>query len=77
MEATAPDQVTSRCSRAASFVPLQLDSPIHQTDPVDEVGVEIELLQQVRLRLDAPPDPDWPVHVAAALAGLPSQEATS
>ena len=59
------------------FVPLQLDPSLHRTDPVHGGGVEIELPHQVRLRFDAPPEPDWLVRVVAALAGLPSREATS
>ena len=62
---------------APLFVPLQLDPPLHPTDPVPGGGVEIELPHQVRLRFDAPPEPDWVVRVVAALAGLPSREATS
>ena len=48
-----------------------------QADPVPGRGVEIELPHRVRLRFDAPPEPEWLVRVVAALAGLPSQEATS
>ena len=59
------------------FIPLQLDSDLHRTDSVPGGGVEIELPHRVRLRFDAPPEPDWLVRVVAALAGLPSQEATS
>jgi hypothetical protein len=40
-------------------------------------GVEIVLPHQVRLRFDAPPEPEWLGRVVAALAGLPLQEATS
>ncbi len=58
------------------FVPLHLDSPPRQTDPVLGSGVEIELPHQVRLRFDAPPEPEWLGRLVAALAGLPSQEAT-
>jgi hypothetical protein len=59
------------------FVPLQLDPDLHRTDSVPAGGVEIELPHRVRLRFDAPPEPDWLARVVAALAGLPSQEATS
>ncbi len=59
------------------FVPLQLDGHLHRTDPVHGGGVEIVLPHQVRLRFDAPPEPEWLGRVVAALAGLPLQEATS
>jgi hypothetical protein len=59
------------------FVPLHLDSPPRQTDPVLGSGVEIELPHQVRIRFDAPPEPEWLGRLVTALAGLPSQEATS
>jgi hypothetical protein len=59
------------------FVPLRLDSSSRPADPLPGGGVEIELPHQVRLRFDAPPEPDWLVRVVAALAGLPSLEATS
>jgi hypothetical protein len=59
------------------FVPLQLGPPLHPTDPVHDGGVEIELPHQVRLRFGTPPEPEWLGRVVAALAGLPSQEATS
>ena len=63
--------------RPPLFVPLHLDSASRQVDPLPGGGVEIELPHRVRLRFDAPPEPDWLVRVVAALAGLPSQEATS
>ena len=59
------------------FVPLHLDSSLGQADPLPGRGVEIELPHQVRLRFDAPPEPEWLGRLVAALAGLPSQEATS
>jgi hypothetical protein len=58
------------------FVPLQPGSPLHHTDPGHGGGVEIELPHQVRLRFDAPPEPEWLGRVVAALAGLPPKEAT-
>ena len=58
------------------FIPLRLDSHPHRTDPVHGGGVEIELPHRVRLRFDAPPEPEWLGRVVAALAGLPSEEAT-
>jgi hypothetical protein len=57
------------------FVPLRRDSSSRPADPLPGGGVEIELPHQVRLRFDAPPEPDWLVRVVAALAGLSSQEA--
>ena len=57
------------------FVPLHLDPSAGQADPLPAGGVELELPHQVRLRFDAPPEPDWLVRVVAALAGLASQEA--
>jgi hypothetical protein len=59
------------------FVPLHVDVPAHPADLVPGHGVAIELPHQVRLRFDAPPDPEWLGRVVAALAGLPRQEATS
>ena len=44
-----------------------------QADPVLGRGVEMELPHQVRLRFDAPPEPEWLGRVVAALAGLPQQ----
>ena len=58
------------------FVPLHLDSPATEP-PAGRRGVEIELPHQVRLRFDAPPEPEWLGRLVTALAGLPSQEATS
>jgi hypothetical protein len=59
------------------FVPLRLDSPRRDGDSVSGPGVEIELPHHVRLRFDAPPEPEWLGRVVAVLAGLPHQEATS
>ena len=58
------------------FVPLHLDPPARQAEPVSGCGVEIELPHQVRLRFDAPPEPEWLGRLVNALAGLQSQEAT-
>jgi len=58
------------------FLPLHLGSTPRQTDSVLGRAVEIELPHQVRLRLDAPPEPEWLGRVVAALAGLPREEAT-
>ena len=59
------------------FVPLHLDPSARQVDPVPAREVEIELPHQVRLRFDAPPEPEWLGRLVTALAGLPNQEATS
>ena len=58
------------------FVPLHLDSSAGQADPLPAGGVELELPHQVRLRFDAPPEPEWLGRLVTALAGLPTQEAT-
>jgi hypothetical protein len=59
------------------FIPLDVDSGPHQTDPILGRGVELELPHQVRLRFNAPPDPEWLGRVVAALAVLPLREATT
>jgi hypothetical protein len=58
------------------FVPLHLDPHPRAGNPAPTRGVEIELPHQVRLRFDAPPEPEWLGRVVAALARLPRQEAT-
>jgi hypothetical protein len=59
----------------ALFVPVRvLDEP-HEVSSVAS-GVELELPHQVRLRLDAPPEPEWLGRVVAILAGLHDREAT-
>ena len=58
------------------FVPLHPDSHPRQAGLVLGRGVEMELPQEVRLRFDAPPEPEWLGRVVAVLAGLPHQEAT-
>ena len=58
------------------FVPVDLDSSPRQADSVLGSGVEIELPHQVRLRFDAPPEPEWLCRIVAALANLPGKEAT-
>jgi hypothetical protein len=57
------------------FGPLR-ESPPHQADPVLGRGVEMELPHDVRLRFDAPPEPEWLGRVVAVLACLPHQEGT-
>jgi hypothetical protein len=59
------------------FVPLQLDSVPGPANPAAGRGVEIELPHQVRLRFEAPPEPEWLGRLVTALAGLPNPEATS
>ena len=59
------------------FVTVQRDSTPHQADPIFDRGVEMELPQEVRLRFDALPEPEWLGRVVASLAGLLRQEATS
>jgi hypothetical protein len=56
------------------FVPLRLDPHPPQDGPAPLLGVELELPYQVRLRFDAPPEPEWLGRVVAALASLPRQE---
>ena len=60
------------CSFRSTSIPLLTEST-----RCPALGVEIELPHQVRLRFDAPPEPEWLGRLVAALAGLPSQEATS
>jgi hypothetical protein len=59
------------------FVPLHLDSHPAPDHPAASRGVEIELPHQVRLRFEAPPEPEWLGRLVTALAGLPNPEATS
>jgi hypothetical protein len=59
------------------FVPLSLDLPPRDGDPVPGLGVEVELPHRVRLRFAAAPEPEWLGRVVAALASLPTQESTS
>jgi hypothetical protein len=58
------------------FIPLHLDRPLRGGDARLGPAVEIELPHHVRLRFDAPPEPEWLGRVVAALAGLPPQEGT-
>jgi hypothetical protein len=59
------------------FVPLRLDLHRRAGGSVPGPGVEMELPHQVRLRFDAPPEPEWLGRVVAVLAALPRQEVTS
>ncbi|MGA9568405.1 MAG: hypothetical protein WBS19_22985 [Candidatus Korobacteraceae bacterium] len=58
------------------FVAVQRDPTRRQADPVLGRGVELELPHEVRLRFEAPPEPEWLGRVVALLAGLPHQEVT-
>jgi hypothetical protein len=50
------------------FVPVDLDLSPRRIDMVFSHGVEIELPHEVRVRLDAVPEPEWLARVVAALA---------
>jgi transposase-like protein len=52
------------------FVALQPDLARSQADVVFDRKVEVELPHKVRLRFDAPPDPEWLGQVVAALARI-------
>ena len=58
------------------FIAIQPDCTHPQADPVLGRNVEVELPHEVRLRFDAPPDPEWVGHVVAALARIPRKEIT-
>jgi transposase-like protein len=57
------------------FVAVQPEFTRSLADPVLDRNVEVELPEEVRLRFDAPPDPEWLGHVVAALARIPRKEA--
>ncbi|QEH35385.1 hypothetical protein OJF2_39370 [Aquisphaera giovannonii] len=52
------------------FVPLRLDGPRGRDGAPAARPFEIELPAGVRLRLDAPPEPEWIGRLVAAVAGL-------
>jgi hypothetical protein len=58
------------------FVPLHLDPRPLDGDQAPGPAVVIESPPLVRLRSDAPPEPEWLGRVVAALARLPRPEAT-
>lgn len=58
------------------FLPVLLDPHPGTDDRVPRQGVEIELPHHVRLRFEAPPEPEWLGRVVAALAALPAPEDT-
>lgn len=64
------------CPSPPLFVPVLLNPHPCADDRAPIRGVEIELPHQVRLRFDAPPEPEWLGRVVAALAALPRPEAT-
>lgn len=57
------------------FVPIHLDPHPPEGGHAPFQGVELELPHHVRLRFDAPPEPEWLGRVVAALAALPRAEA--
>jgi putative transposase len=59
------------------FVPLHLDAHPAPEPSAAGRGVEIELPHRVRIRFEAPPEPEWLGRLVTALAGLTRQEATS
>ena len=61
--------------RPPLFVPLHGGYRGCEIDPAVSRTVEVDLPHHVRLRFDAPPDPEWLGRVVAALAGLPVPEA--
>jgi hypothetical protein len=58
------------------FVPVGLDFSPRSAGALLGHGVEVELPQQVRVRLDTMPEPEWLCRVVAALASLPRKEVT-
>lgn len=64
------------CPDPPLFLPVLLNLHPGTDDRSPLCGVEIELPHQVRLRFEAPPEPEWLGRVVAALAALPAREAT-
>ena len=64
------------CPDRPLFLPVLLNPDPGTDDRAPRQGVEIELPHQVRLRFEAPPEPEWLGRVVAALAALPRPEAT-
>jgi hypothetical protein len=58
------------------FVPVRVLEPPQQPGASTTRGVILELPHRVRIRLEAPPEPEWLGRVVAALAELPDREAT-
>jgi hypothetical protein len=67
----------SPASEAPLLVALHPEKTHSQADPALDRTVDVELLHEVRLRLDAPPDPEWLRHVVAEMARLPRTGAAS
>jgi hypothetical protein len=63
--------------RPPLFVPLHVGPQALERDQATPRSVEVDLPHHVRVRFDAPPDPEWLGRVVAALASLPDEEATS
>jgi hypothetical protein len=61
-------------SKPPLFVPLNVTSTPYQDRAASDHGVEIELPQQVRLRLANLPEPKWLCGIVAGLASLPHKE---
>jgi hypothetical protein len=58
------------------FVPVDLDFPPRYASSLLSNGVEVELPQLVRVRLDTMPEPEWLCRIVAALSSLPRKEIT-
>jgi hypothetical protein len=56
------------------FVPVNLASSPHSCATVTGPGIDIELSNYVRLRLDSLPEPEWLCRVTAGLASLLNKE---
>jgi hypothetical protein len=57
------------------FVPLNVTATSHRLNAAADLGVEVRLPQQVRLRLATLPEPEWLCGIVAGLANLPQKEA--
>ncbi len=74
----AEEGIHPRSSQAPPlFVPLRLDDSRARDGVPAARPVEIDLPAGVRLRLDAPPEPEWIGRLVTAVAGLQGQEARS
>lgn len=69
----APAPPASR--RPDLFVPVRVQESPHQPDASTSRGVEVQLPHRVRIRLDAPPEPEWLGRLVAAIAGISDREA--
>ena len=59
------------------FLPVNVASPPRSGGTVAGPGIEIELSNYVRLRLDSLPEPEWLCRITAGLASLLNKEAIS